>query len=339
VTKHSTPPELYLPIDTARWLPGVCSENTPYLEIWPMSFYDEILLRNPDGLMNGKSIETVIKNCVPAIKNPGLIPESDYRYIFTAITLATNGEKATFNSACSKCKEFNQYELDIQQMLIEYQTAPIPEEFRIDDLIFSVKEIFYQDLVEYRSNSYGLSKSISNLQKRPEQSFDVAKLQKEINHYRTNELLLKTKKINSISSENFGSVTDSGYILQFLKTADKQIMQQVNAHLDQKQRSNRKEIVCSDCNHKNKVQVEIDPADQFFSKLVNTNDEEIEDLFKGIDKEIDKLHKEIANLVWYMRGSVSYQECMHMSPREIRSLQEQIKENLENSKKIGVPLI
>jgi hypothetical protein len=56
-----------------------------------------------------------------------------------------------------------------------------------------------------------------------------------------------------------------------------------------------------------------------------------------LDKEGKELKKDCMKLCWYMRGSFSYAEIMHMSWEERDIIGEIVKENLETTKKSGLP--
>jgi len=55
-----------------------------------------------------------------------------------------------------------------------------------------------------------------------------------------------------------------------------------------------------------------------------------------LDKEGKDIKKDCLKLCWYMRG-LSYAEVMHMSWEERAIIGEIIKENLETTKKTGLP--
>ena len=64
---------------------------------------------------------------------------------------------------------------------------------------------------------------------------------------------------------------------------------------------------------------------------------EILDLSKQFEKEAKAIKKDCLKLCWYMRGSFSYAEIMHMSWEEREIIGDIIKENLETTKKSGLP--
>ena len=55
-----------------------------------------------------------------------------------------------------------------------------------------------------------------------------------------------------------------------------------------------------------------------------------------LDKEARAIKKDVLKMCWYMRG-LSYSEAMHLSWEEREIVGEIIKENLETTKKTGMP--
>ena len=49
------------------------------------------------------------------------------------------------------------------------------------------------------------------------------------------------------------------------------------------------------------------------------------------------MRKETIKMCWYMRGGVTYNEAMNMSSKERDIINSIIKENLETTKKSGLP--
>lgn len=57
----------------------------------------------------------------------------------------------------------------------------------------------------------------------------------------------------------------------------------------------------------------------------------------GMDKEAQSIRDEALKMCWYMRGGLTYNEAMHLSFQERESIGRLIKENLETTKKTGLP--
>lgn len=57
----------------------------------------------------------------------------------------------------------------------------------------------------------------------------------------------------------------------------------------------------------------------------------------GMEKETHDIRLDVLKLCWYMRGGVTYDEAMHMSQLERKIINEIVKDNLETTKKSGLP--
>ena len=73
---------------------------------------------------------------------------------------------------------------------------------------------------------------------------------------------------------------------------------------------------------------------------MHLSDAAIEEFLKKLELEVKGLKDEIFRLCWYMRGGVSSHDLFHTYSYEDRMLiNEIIKENIEATKKSGMPLI
>ena len=56
-----------------------------------------------------------------------------------------------------------------------------------------------------------------------------------------------------------------------------------------------------------------------------------------MDKEVLDIRREALQMSWYMRGGISYDQVLQLSVSERTIVSELIKENLETTKKSGLP--
>jgi hypothetical protein len=56
-----------------------------------------------------------------------------------------------------------------------------------------------------------------------------------------------------------------------------------------------------------------------------------------MDKETNGIRQEALKVAWYMRGGVSYDQALQLSTSERTNISELIKDNLETTKKTGLP--
>jgi hypothetical protein len=56
-----------------------------------------------------------------------------------------------------------------------------------------------------------------------------------------------------------------------------------------------------------------------------------------MDQEANQIREQNIKLTWHMRGGVTYDQVMQMSPGERRMINDLAKENYETTKKSGLP--
>lgn len=72
---------------------------------------------------------------------------------------------------------------------------------------------------------------------------------------------------------------------------------------------------------------------------MNSNPEEIKKLLDEMEMSSKALTKEIADICWYMRGSVSWNEAWGLSPDQRRIIIKLIENNIERTEKAKMPLL
>jgi len=66
--------------------------DTNELAVFPMTAKDELILKNPDALLNGEALKQVIASVCPDIKNVNEIPAPDIDTILVAMRMASYGD-------------------------------------------------------------------------------------------------------------------------------------------------------------------------------------------------------------------------------------------------------
>lgn len=67
--------------------------------------------------------------------------------------------------------------------------------------------------------------------------------------------------------------------------------------------------------------------------------QDIRDFREKYEKRLDKTHKNLIKLTWYMRGGVSLSEIYDMPVTHIKYIEEVVQENIELSKKAKTPIL
>ena len=107
-----------LPTGTTYYAPGVIKfTDGGEVGVMAMTGKDELLLKNPDALLNGEAIVEIIKSCVPAVMDPKALLTNDVDALITAVRYATYNDKLETEIKCPKCGHDNLFKLDLQYAL------------------------------------------------------------------------------------------------------------------------------------------------------------------------------------------------------------------------------
>ena len=66
-------------------------------------------------------------------------------------------------------------------------------------------------------------------------------------------------------------------------------------------------------------------------------DSDIVKYLKEFDSHIKNMKMEVFKIMWYMRGGISHQEALNLSPEDRKVIHSLVKENMETTKKTGHP--
>ncbi len=107
-----------LPSGTSYYTPGdIAFTEQGEVGVFPMTGQDELILKNPDALLNGEALVEVIRSCVPSVKNPKLLLTNDVDALITAIRYATFNDSLETELSCPQCKHASIFKLDLQYSL------------------------------------------------------------------------------------------------------------------------------------------------------------------------------------------------------------------------------
>ena len=102
-------PKLYVILPSrGNWgNPATASKISGEIPIYPLTSMDELLLRNPDALLNGESLIRVIQSCTGMETRNEIygLTINDVNLILVAIRFATYGKAMEIEGSCPKCNE------------------------------------------------------------------------------------------------------------------------------------------------------------------------------------------------------------------------------------------
>jgi hypothetical protein len=271
LTQYFRQPAIYirLPSQGRFYPPGTL--NMPpngELPVLPMTSVDEITYRTPDALFNGAATVSVIRSCVPAIRDPWVMPGVDVDAVLVAIRIASYGHAMAITPTCPECKELEDVMIDLRAVNDGIRIGNYEEPLSVGDL-----EVYFSPITYHTVN---LNNQVQLEQQQKINALasqdldDQARLEKlkEI-MAAINELTIKTvaHSIGAIKSPS-AMVTEHEFILDYLHNCDSKIFNQLKDHIiQQRELSEIKplNLTCSSCKHQYKQPFTLDMASFFGS--------------------------------------------------------------------------
>lgn len=142
LTKHFRQPAIHISlVSNGKWWDGDALFLPPNGEIpvLPITTKDEILLKTPDGLMNGSSVVEVIQSCCPNIKNAWEMPSIDVDKVLIAIRIASYGHTMDVSGECPHCKEKNEYAINLHSIIDSIKCPDFDTPVHVDGLEIYLK--------------------------------------------------------------------------------------------------------------------------------------------------------------------------------------------------------
>jgi len=72
---------------------------------------------------------------------------------------------------------------------------------------------------------------------------------------------------------------------------------------------------------------------------LNSSPDEIRDFMIDLSFEARALEKEVTDICWYMRGSISWDQAWRLTASHRETITKKIKSNIETTEKTGLPII
>jgi hypothetical protein len=223
------------------------------LPVLPMTAVDEITYRTPDALFNGSALVSVIKSCIPSIRDPWVMPSTDIDTVLVAIRLASFGHGMDIDTSCPSCKHTDDVTLDLRAINDQIRPGDYDKSLTVGNLEFYFKPINYKEVNQNNQVQFEQQQALRMIN-----SDDVEESAKLEQLHRStkviNELTLKTiaQSISAIKTPD-ALVTEIEYIFEFLNNCDSKLFAQLRDYvIALKQASEIKPInmTCPECGHK-----------------------------------------------------------------------------------------
>jgi hypothetical protein len=113
---------------------GVLNNETVECGICARSARDELMFNNPDALINGEAVASVIENCVPNINDARKLFVPDVELLLIGIKIATKETFYNIEVECPECSHHGAFERNLEDLLASAQLLEEQPELLLEDV-------------------------------------------------------------------------------------------------------------------------------------------------------------------------------------------------------------
>jgi DNA-directed RNA polymerase subunit M/transcription elongation factor TFIIS len=258
---------LKMPSGTSYYAPGIIDfTDTGEVGVLPMTGRDELILKNPDALLNGEALIEVLNSCVPALKNPRALLTNDIDALITAIRYATYNDSLETALKCPSCGHESTFKLNLQYALDNMATLDPEYVVNLESgLSIFVKPYAFPELLKGLHAKFEQDKLVRALESRTltdEQRSAIVK--KAFSEVATTKVDLITSGIVRIVDEsNNVNVTDKKFIREFLQNIDKKSIDKIDDQITEINDIGIKRTFiakCEKCEHEWENEIDFNPV-------------------------------------------------------------------------------
>ncbi len=236
LSKYFRQPKLYIKLPSGgKWyapesfVPSVTGE----IPVYAMTGKDELILKNPDGLLNGQSTVDVIQSCVPNIKNAWDIPLVDLDAVLIAIRQATYGNRMDFVSVCTHCGHKNENSMDLGVLFSKITAPDYSQTIKTHNLEFYLKPQTYHSMNQASFETFEQQRLLNVV---ADDTLSAQDKSIKFNQLFNNLLNITVNQVASciaaIKTQEGELVDDAKLIAEFVKNCDKDIWNSLKTSLD-----------------------------------------------------------------------------------------------------------
>ena len=253
------------------------SQITDEIPIFPMTAKDETMLRNPDALLNGESLVSVIRS-VTGIQDVYNLSSNDVDVILLASRYATYGQDLPITSDCPECKHNNESNVNIEAILETVEELEDEYIVSLDNgLTVYIRPYTYKDSQMAALQAFRETTELNRLtsdETAENRIDDFEKLKVFNKSFQAmadlNIVILANSIVKVIipgtEDEEPNEVTNKKHILAWVQGIGKQeadlIMDEANS-VNEKGIAREWELECPECKHSYKQKIEFNPASFF----------------------------------------------------------------------------
>jgi bacterioferritin-associated ferredoxin len=169
------------------------------------------------------------------------------------------------DSQCPKCEEVASYTVNLASLLTGLKGADFTKELSVGELSIQFKPISFKEINEVSTEQFQLQSLFAQDEKDEDEDSRARILQEGLKRITDLTMDLLSKSIVGIKMPN-GIVTESAFILDFMKNCDRNIyttIRDYSAKIRQDSEIKPMKITCGGCENEYEQSITLNPTDFF----------------------------------------------------------------------------
>ena len=246
------------------------SKITGEIPVYPMTSKDEVMIKNPDALLNGESVASVLRSCT-GIENVYDLTNNDVEFLLVAIRYATSGNEMEIDAVCPKDQHVNRVAVDLERILDSVEEMEKTYQTRLENgLKVNLKPMSFKNAQRLSLNAFQEATTLQTINdaKLP-QTERIKVFNKSFEAIA--DLAVETM-IDAIVSvvvpegDEEKTVTDKKFIGEWVKGMSSAEAKKIQEKLDEMNKEgfdHSYNVVCEECGTKFKTSIEFNVSNFF----------------------------------------------------------------------------
>lgn len=246
----------------------VIADTSTEIGICARSARDELLFNNPDALMNGKAVSTVIENCVKDVKNADELFVPDVELLLIGIKLATKEETYEIIEKCPKCEKEGMFERDLNYL---FEQATLMQEEPVlaldNGLVIYFKPHTWKEHTEFSIRTFQQQKTMQFADKIEEDDEKLKFFSTFFDNMAQLQFDILTTYISRIELPDNVLVDNKEHIKEWANNLDKntvEVITEAAYKMNSFGVDHNLDVECSECKHQWTIEgLQFDPSSFF----------------------------------------------------------------------------
>jgi hypothetical protein len=259
-------PKLYVNLPSRGKFNDVVDESmTGEISVYAMTSKDELLMKNPDALLNGDAVVEAIRSCAPSVKDPKNLPVCDVDLLLIAIRMATFGEFMEAKLKSPHTGKLGTYDINLNNIVEGVGEIPAENNVTLaNGCTVYVKPFTYELQTQINLVAYDQATALKNVGEVSSSSAQQFKqMFTKLSEINTDVI---GKSIYKVMTPDGASVVDATQIKEFLANLETKDAKIIDGKIDDLNKSGtnfKQQIICKETEKPFEADIKLDPSDFF----------------------------------------------------------------------------